>query len=161
MDTVSPIERSRIMARVKSNGNKSTEAAFAALLRKEYLSGWKRRYPLVGNPDFVFPKMRLAIFVDGCFWHGCPKHCRMPTANRKYWEEKIDRNVKHDRDVNRALHSKGWSVIRFWEHDLCEGQGLARKTKRMKDIIQQGAPADAKKRRRCSRSLEVKKLYET
>ncbi|MBU1937015.1 very short patch repair endonuclease [bacterium] len=138
MDTVSPAKRSRIMASVKSSGNKSTEAVLATMLRKEHLSGWRRNYPLVGKPDFVFPASQLAIFVDGCFWHGCPKHCRMPADNRGYWNQKISRNVERDRGINKQLHGKGWSVVRFWEHDLCGGQGLTRKMRRMKEIAQQG-----------------------
>jgi DNA mismatch endonuclease (patch repair protein) len=136
MDTVSPSERSRIMASVKSSGNKTTEALLVATLRKERLSGWRRHYSLVGKPDFVFPAQRLAVFVDGCFWHGCPKHCRIPNSNRKYWKKKIDRNVQRDREVNRVLQRNEWRVIRLWEHDLRGGQGSARKIKRMREIVQ-------------------------
>jgi len=137
MDTISPTERSRIMARVKSKGNKSTESAVVAIFRASRISGWRRHCSLAGKPDFSFPKQMLAVFVDGCFWHGCPRHCRMPSTNRKYWTQKIARNVQRDRDVIRELRNKGWRCIRFWEHDLCGGTGLTRKMKRLKRIVQQ------------------------
>jgi DNA mismatch endonuclease (patch repair protein) len=75
--------------------------------------------------------------VDGCFWHGCLKHCRMPSTNRKYWNQKIARNVQRDVAVNRELRRNGWTTIRFWEHELCGGTGLTRKLKRLKGIVQQ------------------------
>ena len=137
MDTVSRSERSRIMAQVKSSNNKSTELAFIEILRSEHLTGWRRNYPLHGKPDFVFPRCRLAIFIDGCFWHRCPKHCRMPNTNREYWETKISRNAKRDRSVTKQLKEDGWTVIRFWEHDLKGGSAATRKKNRMKKIVQQ------------------------
>jgi DNA mismatch endonuclease, patch repair protein len=118
MDTVSPLERSRIMTKVKSGGNKSTEAAFASLLRREGVSGWRRRYPLEGSPDFVFPQKRLAVFVDGCLWHGCAHHCRVPHTHRAYWVQKIARNRRRDKRTRRILRVKGWRVIRIWEHEI-------------------------------------------
>ena len=138
MDTVSKSERSRIMAQVKGSNSKSTELAFIEILRYEHLTGWRRNYPLYGKPDFVFPKHRMAIFIDGCFWHRCPKHCRMPTTNRDYWETKISRNAERDRSVTKKLKEDGWTVIRFWEHDLKKGGSAAtRKKNRMKKILQQ------------------------
>jgi DNA mismatch endonuclease (patch repair protein) len=65
----------------------------------------------------VFKQARLAVFVDGCFWHGCPEHCRRPGSNSEYWTAKIDRNVERDRAVDEALHADGWTVMRFWEHE--------------------------------------------
>ena len=118
MDTVSQIERSRIMARVKSKGNKSTEAAVVALFRGARVSGWRRNFPLEGKPDFVFPEKRITLFVDGCLWHGCPKHCRIPHTNRSYWINKISTNKRRDDRVRRHLRAKGWVVIRIWEHDI-------------------------------------------
>jgi len=118
MDTISKIERSRIMASVKSGGNKSTEIHFISILKKADIKGWRRKYPLAGNPDFVFPKHRIAIFIDGCFWHGCPKHCRMPKSNEEYWNNKIHRNKGRDEKVTSVLRKRGWIVARFWEHEL-------------------------------------------
>jgi len=72
----------------------------------------------VGKPDFVFPDQRLAVFVDGCFWHGCPLHGTNPATNREFWSEKITRNRQRDREVNRALRALGWRILRIWEHEL-------------------------------------------
>lgn len=118
MDTFSPVERSRIMAKVKSKGNRSTESAVVDLFRAAQLSGWRRHFPLDGHPDFIFPKKRIALFVDGCFWHGCPKHGRIPSTNRSYWTDKISANKKRDIRVRRLLRADGWVVLRLWEHDI-------------------------------------------
>jgi DNA mismatch endonuclease (patch repair protein) len=75
-------------------------------------------WPLYGRPDFVFPADRLAVFVDGCFWHGCPKHYTRPANNRAFWERKLRANRARDRQVNRELKRLGWRVLRVWEHDL-------------------------------------------
>lgn len=115
MDTFSPKERSWIMSQVKSGGNRSTEMCLLAVLREQGITGWRRKYPLYGKPDFVFPKARVAVFVDGCFWHGHPQKCRMPKTNRAYWMKKIARNIARDRQVTRLLKEKGWKVIRIWE----------------------------------------------
>jgi DNA mismatch endonuclease, patch repair protein len=68
--------------------------------------------------DFVFRKERVVVFVDGCFWHGCPKHSNMPVNNRAFWEKKLTANKTRDRLVTRTLRQRGWRVIRIWEHDL-------------------------------------------
>jgi DNA mismatch endonuclease (patch repair protein) len=68
------------------------------------------------RPDVVFTKAKVAIFVDGCFWHRCPDHGQLPKSNRDYWEPKLSRNVERDREVDRALASAGWKVFRFFEH---------------------------------------------
>jgi DNA mismatch endonuclease, patch repair protein len=80
------------------------------------LKGWRvTTSGLPGNPDFVFTRKKLAVFVDGCFWHGCPKCYRRPTSNRKYWDGKVARNKSHDKIVNHNLRKLGWSVVRIWE----------------------------------------------
>lgn len=106
------------MAQVKSSGNKSTEEKLLAVLRENGIIGWRRNYPLFGKPDFVFPSAKVAVFVDGCFWHGHPRKCRIPKANRLYWVNKIARNVARDRRVTRVLKEKGWKVIRIWEDSV-------------------------------------------
>lgn len=126
MDTFSPSERSLIMAKVKSRGNKSTEEKLRAVFRNYGITGWRRGYPLVGKPDFVFPKQRVAVFVDGCFWHGHPDKCRIPATNRKYWIAKIERNKARDRHVTRILRRKGWRVVRIWENRVNERRTLSR-----------------------------------
>jgi DNA mismatch endonuclease (patch repair protein) len=117
-DTFNKAQRSRIMAAVRSRGNKATELILVRLFREAGLKGWRRHAEILGRPDFVFAKERVAVFVDGCFWHGCAKHCRMPASNRKYWLAKIERNVRRDRATRKALRGKGWKVVRVWEHEL-------------------------------------------
>lgn len=118
MDKISPQKRAWTMAQVRSSGNKSTEQKMVAVFKENKIKGWRRKYPLFGKPDFVFPKERLAVFVDGCFWHGHPKLCRMPKANKEYWVEKIKGNKKRDKKVNKELKHKHWKVIRIWEHEI-------------------------------------------
>jgi DNA mismatch endonuclease (patch repair protein) len=117
-DTFNKAERSRIMATVRSRGNKATELTLAKLFRAAGIKGWRRHAPIPGRPDFMFARERVAIFVDGCFWHGCAKHCRMPASNRKYWLQKIARNKQRDLATRKHLRAKGWRVVRIWEHDL-------------------------------------------
>lgn len=69
------------------------------------------------HADIVFPRQRVAVFVDGCFWHGCPEHCRVPTSNREYWTAKIARNRLRDASVSTMLEASGWHVLRIWEHE--------------------------------------------
>lgn len=104
------------MARVRSR-NTTPEVA----LRKE-LWALGRRYqlhaPIAGRPDIVFARARVAVFVDGCFWHGCPKHYTAPAANAEFWRAKLERNVARDRRVDRELAGHGWLVLRLWEHEI-------------------------------------------
>jgi DNA mismatch endonuclease (patch repair protein) len=71
-----------------------------------------------GKPDVVLKKRKTVVFVDSCFWHGCPKHCRLPSTNKAYWREKIERNKRRDREVARHYKRTGWRCVRVWEHDL-------------------------------------------
>lgn len=106
------------MARVKSKGNKTTELKLIKIFRLNKITGWRRNFKLIGTPDFVFPKSRLTVFVDGCFWHGHPVKCRVPRGNRSYWMDKINANKARDKKVNKALRRLGWSVLRIWEHEV-------------------------------------------
>ena len=124
-DTFNKAERSRIMAAVRSRGNKATELILVELFRAAGLEGWRRHAAILGRPDFVFTKERVAVFVDGCFWHGCAQHCRMPASNRKYWVGKIERNMRRDRMTRKALRAEGWKVVRVWEHELKRRPGYA------------------------------------
>jgi DNA mismatch endonuclease (patch repair protein) len=117
-DVFSKAKRSQVMAAVRSRGNKHTEGALVAVFRQNGIKGWRRHLQLVGVPDFAFPKCRLAVFVDGCFWHGCPKHLRMPKSNRAYWRGKISRNMVRDQKTIKELRQAGWLVLRIWEHEL-------------------------------------------
>ncbi|HLX68726.1 MAG TPA: very short patch repair endonuclease [Verrucomicrobiae bacterium] len=117
-DVFSKPKRSAIMARVRSQGNERTELALLNILRRNKLTGWRRHPSLFGNPDFVFQKFKLAIFVDGCFWHGCPRHATQPASNRAFWQKKLARNKKRDRTVNQTLRQFGWKILRIWQHEL-------------------------------------------
>jgi DNA mismatch endonuclease, patch repair protein len=108
------------MSRVRARGNKSTEIALATLFRQNSVTGWRRHADLVGRPDFVFAEHRVAVFVDGCFWHGCLKHSSLPASNRAFWKKKIAANKARDQRVNRTLRKEGWRVVRVWEHDLAK-----------------------------------------
>lgn len=119
-DTFSKQKRSEVMALIRSHGNKATELRLIAIFREAGIAGWRRKQSLPGKPDFLFRKQRLAVFVDGCFWHGCPKCYRRPASNQTYWDEKIQRNRKRDLLVTRELRKTGWRVLRIWEHQLAE-----------------------------------------
>lgn len=106
------------MAAVRSHGNGTTELKLAALLRTNCIFGWRRSRLLFGKPDFTFSQQKLAVFVDGCFWHGCPLHGTQPKQNAEFWREKILRNQARDRLVARTLRARGWRVLRIWEHEL-------------------------------------------
>ena len=111
-------QRSRNMASIRSKGNRTTERAFLSILREARISGWRRHLRLPGKPDFVFRGSRLAIFIDGCFWHGCPRCYRLPQDNRSYWEKKVIGNRLRDRRRSQELRLLGWRVFRIWEHTL-------------------------------------------
>lgn len=106
------------MSRIRGRGNRETEVALARLLRLNGIKGWRRHGAVFGKPDFVFSSTRVAIFVDGCFWHGCPWHSNMPANNREFWFKKLSANKVRDRLVTRTLRTKGWRVVRIWEHEL-------------------------------------------
>jgi DNA mismatch endonuclease (patch repair protein) len=117
-DIFTKAKRSEVMSLIRGKGNKRTEGVLVRLFRDEGITGWRRHLKLPGKPDFTFRKERLTIFVDGCFWHGCPRCYRAPKGNRKFWEAKITRNRERDREVNRELRKRGWRVLRIAEHSL-------------------------------------------
>jgi DNA mismatch endonuclease (patch repair protein) len=117
------------MASVRSRGNKDTELKVVSILRAHSIKGWRRNQSLPGKPDFLFRRERLALFVDGCFWHGCRLHLRMPQNNRGYWQPKIAGNVARDRATNRVLANAGWRVLRVWEHSLRKPDWIAARIK--------------------------------
>ena len=116
------------MAKVKGRGNATTEGVMAKLLRAEGWVGWRRQQVVRGRdavgepfrvrPDFVFRSRRLVVFVDGCFWHGCPLHGTKPKGNAAFWRAKFRRNQERDRRDTRNLRRAGWRVVRLWEHAL-------------------------------------------
>ncbi|MGB3971846.1 MAG: very short patch repair endonuclease [Limnochordia bacterium] len=123
-DLFSKEKRSEIMSRVRSKGNRATEEKLASLFRKNGIKGWRGNYRLFGNPDFVFPKERIAVFVDGEFWHGHPTLGQIPETNREFWIKKIERNKARDTLVNKTLEEKGWTVVRLWQHELKDERWL-------------------------------------
>ena len=92
------------------------------LLRRNKIIGWRRHLRVYGRPDFTFSKQKLAVFVDGCFWHGCPKHYNTPVSNRAFWRKQFMANKARNRRVNRILRKKGWRVLRIWEHNLAHSK---------------------------------------
>lgn len=117
-DIWSKRKRSEVMSSIRGRGNKTTELRLITFFRMHRITGWRRGSSITGKPDFVFPRLRLAIFADGCFWHGCPRHGVRPKQNANFWREKIARNRARDRVVARALRAEGWQVLRIWEHEL-------------------------------------------
>jgi DNA mismatch endonuclease (patch repair protein) len=117
------------MAAIRSSGNKDTELKLANIFRAHGITGWRRCQSVFGKPDFVFRKARVAVFVDGCFWHGCSKHCRRPKSNIQFWHMKIAGNIRHDKIVNATLRNLKWTVLRIWEHSLRDKSGCAGRVK--------------------------------
>src|SRR5437016_12754435 len=118
MDVFSRDERSRIMSRIRSRANATTELRLIQLFRRHKITGWRRNQHLPGKPDFVFREKRMVVFVDGCFWHGCPRCYRRPLSNLAYWDAKVLGNKKRDRRIKRTLQKLGWRVVRIWAHEL-------------------------------------------
>jgi DNA mismatch endonuclease (patch repair protein) len=117
-DTFPTDKRSDIMRRVKSSNTKPELKVRSALHQRGLR--YRLNYPLPGRPDIVFVRARVAVFIDSCFWHGCPQHLRMPKSNRQYWTAKIQRNIERDAQVNAEYKHSSWRQLRFWEHDLKE-----------------------------------------
>lgn len=126
-DVFTKKKRSQVMSAIRGTGNKDTELVLAKMLRRNKIKGWRRNQPLVGRPDFTFQRERVILFVDGCFWHFCPKHGRNPGSNQSYWTKKLARNKKRDRMVARELRNAGWQVVRIWEHELANPERIARR----------------------------------
>ena len=129
-DIFSRKKRSAVMSALRSRGNAATELRLLALFRAHGLTGWRRGATLRRkgegprlkafrvNPDFVFRPHRLAVFVAGCFWHGCPRHATSPKTNAAFWRKQISANRTRERLVSRTLRTLGWRVLRIWEHEL-------------------------------------------
>ncbi|MDT5060627.1 MAG: mismatch endonuclease, patch repair protein [Acidobacteriota bacterium] len=130
MDRVNKETRSKVMSAVRSKGTRLEEKLVgilngAGLTRHtRYLRG------LPGTPDIAFEDAKVAVFLDSCFWHGCPKHLRMPSTNTEYWQSKIEKNIKRDHRQRAALRRLGWRAIGIWEHDLHNPQKVLGKVRR-------------------------------
>jgi DNA mismatch endonuclease (patch repair protein) len=108
--------RRQLQVRIAERGtrNKSRKRAVAGSFRTPRSA----LRVLSVRPDFIFRQVRLAVFVDGCFWHGCPRHATQPKGNASFWRKKLAANKARDRRVNRVLRAAGWRVVRIWEHEL-------------------------------------------
>lgn len=137
-DWLSAKQRSHNMSSIRSKGNTTTERAFLRLLRTARIYGWRRHANLPGKPDFVFRSRNVAVFIDGCFWHGCPRCYRLPEDNRPYWKTKMIANRRRDKRISRLLRAKGWSVLRIWEHSLTSEKGQNLILAKLKKTIEQG-----------------------
>lgn len=126
-DTFSKEKRSHIMRQVKSSRNKSTEIKLIEYFKKNRIKGWRRNYKIFGKPDFVFIKHKVAIFVDGCFWHGHDCRNTKPKDNKKYWDKKIKKNSQRDELVTKHLIKVGWKVVRIWECELKDQKKVTEK----------------------------------
>lgn len=129
MDNVSKKVRSKIMASVRPEGNLTTEIMLGKLLWAAEVRGYRKHWAVLGKPDFAWPKRKVAVFVDGCFWHGCTKCKSLPTSNAEFWKKKIENNRRRDRRVTRVLRSQGWKVVRIRECCVKKGSSLRRITK--------------------------------
>lgn len=135
MDIFTPAERSRIMSRIRSTGTKAEERLFQLT---RVLTGRRKiirnARQIVGCPDVFVPSLRLALFLDGCFFHSCPVHGHIPKSNSEYWKPKLDRNRRRDRRSRDQLRRQGIAVYRFWEHEL-KVKNAERVARRIKTAI--------------------------
>ena len=117
MDNVTPEQRSKTMRQVRSKGTTPERKVFAELKRRKiYFAPHADK--IVGKPDLVFRRKKVAVFIDSDFWHGHPERHRAPQSNQAYWQAKIARNRQRDLDVTAALQAQGWNVLRLWEYDV-------------------------------------------
>ncbi|CDX00047.1 T/G mismatch-specific endonuclease [Desulfitobacterium hafniense] len=117
-DVYDKATRSAVMSKVRSKGNKSTELRLIEVFHEYGITGWRRNYTVKGHPDFVFMERRIAVFVDGCFWHGHDCRNTRPKENEDFWAAKRERNIMHDREVTAKFEQRGWTVVRIWECEL-------------------------------------------
>jgi DNA mismatch endonuclease (patch repair protein) len=135
-DTLSPADRKKTMQAVKGK-NTSLERKLWSMIAGMRISGWsKNAADVPGKPDAAFLREKVAIFVDGCFWHHCP-HCNrpLPETNREYWEKKIHRNVGRDQEINEELRAEGWEVVRIWGHEIKKEENRKRVRSRVRQAL--------------------------
>jgi len=117
MDNLSREDRRKNMRNIRSKGTKP-EITLINELRKNKLKFETHISDIVGKPDIIFRRKKIAVFIDSDFWHGHPKRFIMPKSNKKYWQNKIKRNIIRDKYVTNKLRREGWSVLRIWEFDI-------------------------------------------
>jgi DNA mismatch endonuclease, patch repair protein len=116
-DVLTHEQRKFNMSRIMGK-NTGPEVKLRKLMSTTGIRGYRIHYNLPGKPDIVFTKKKIAIFIDGCFWHKCPVCFQEPETRKSFWMKKINSNVNRDKKVNEQLKEEGWSVMRFWEHDV-------------------------------------------
>lgn len=123
VDRLTTEQRSRLMARIRCRDT----VPEILLRRRLWAAGLRfrlgRTMPLPGKPDLVFVGARMVVFVDGCFWHGCPTHGHIPMSNVAYWQKKLINNIARDKQANDKLVALGWLPVRLWEHEIKEDVG--------------------------------------
>jgi len=117
-DVFDASKRSAIMSRVRSTKNATTELRLVEEFKRLKIIGWRRHVKIFGRPDFLFRKLRIAVFVDGCFWHGHDCRNTKPKDHANYWRIKIERNQARDRAATERLQELGYAVVRIWECDF-------------------------------------------
>lgn len=105
------------MSRIKSSGT-HPELLFRKYIWKNGIRGYQINSKIIGKPDLYFSKQKLAVFIDGCFWHKCPKDYIRPRTKKSFWDKKIEENIKRDKVVKNELKKQGTKVVRFWEHEV-------------------------------------------
>ena len=130
VDRISPEKRSKIMSAIASKNTKPELSLRKALWSK----GFRFRVHYGKEKiDIAFPSKKIAVFVDGCFWHSCPTHSHIPKSNQSYWIPKLRKNKERDFETTKKLETDGWTVLRFWEHELTN---LPKIIKKLKKIIE-------------------------
>lgn len=124
-----------MMKAVRSTGNRTTELRFISILRDNQMKGWRRKSRIYGKPDFVFGKKKIAIFIDGCFWHGHSCRNLTPASNVQFWKSKLERTRNRDKVVNATLKKMGWMVLRIWECQLKDENEVKGFIKGLKNAI--------------------------
>lgn len=146
-------KRSRMMGKIRSKGNRSTEQLFRLALVRAGVRGWVlHSKSVLGTPDFYFTRSRVAVFIDGCFWHGCGRCGHIPRTRTAFWRMKIERNQTRRTRVVRELKKHGIRTVRVWEHELKTGPERAvRQLRKILDAPKRSRPATAARTRGRSR----------
>jgi len=135
-DVMTPVQRSRCMSRIRAKDTSPELRLRRALWGAGLRYRLRLKQPLPGKPDVIFKRAAVAVFVDGCFWHSCPDHGHVPKSNQAYWIPKLQGVAQRDRRATAALESGGWTVLRFWEHELEED--LEAVVARVAESVQEG-----------------------
>ena len=129
-DSLTKFQRSRLMSRIHDRDTRP-ELEIRRRLFASGMRGYRLRPRLPGKPDIVYSRAKLAIFIDGCFWHGCPKCYTRPATRRRYWDNKLAENISRDKAIDNSLRRMGWKTLHFWEHEVEKGpDSIVKRVKR-------------------------------